>query len=88
MAATILTPLFFPNTVHLADSPAITAHTQQPFSRSTVTSPDANVAASHDKTNWTAYAGSNLGNHYSAAAQITQATFPAWSRPGSIIMAM
>ncbi|AHZ79205.1 glucose dehydrogenase [Pseudomonas putida] len=34
MAATILTPLFFPNTVHLADSPAITAHTQQPFSRS------------------------------------------------------
>lgn len=36
-----------------------------------MTSPDANVAASHDKTNWTAYAGSNLGNHYSAAAQIT-----------------
>lgn len=73
MAATILAPLFFPNTVHLADSPAITAHSQQPFSRSTVASPDANVAASHDKTNWTAYAGSNLGNHYSAAAQITPA---------------
>ncbi len=27
MAATLLTPQFFPNAVHLADSPAITAHT-------------------------------------------------------------
>ncbi|WP_409312236.1 hypothetical protein [Pseudomonas putida] len=45
MAATILAPLFFPNTVHLADSPAITAHSQQPFSRSTVASPDATPSA-------------------------------------------
>lgn len=38
--------------------------------RSAISSPDGNVAGSHDETNWTAYAGSNLGNHYSDAAQI------------------
>lgn len=67
MAATILTPLFFPITVHLADSTLAMSRPEQPFSRNTVTSPDGNIAASHDETNWTAYAGSNLSNHYSAA---------------------
>lgn len=38
--------------------------------RATVQSPDGNFAASHSSENWTAYAGSNLANHYSTAAQI------------------
>lgn len=73
MGLTILIPLFFPNTVHLADPALISARPTAPFSATSVVSPDGNVAASHDETNWTAYAGSNLGNHYSQASQITPA---------------
>lgn len=71
MGATILVPLFFPKSVHLADSALATTRPTATFSRSTVASPDGNIAASHTETDWTAYAGSNLGNHYSAASQIT-----------------
>ncbi|WP_415766191.1 hypothetical protein [Pseudomonas sp. ZB1P45] len=42
MAITILVPLFFPTTVHLADSTLATTRPEQPFSRNTVTSPDGN----------------------------------------------
>ncbi|QEI07803.1 membrane-bound PQQ-dependent dehydrogenase, glucose/quinate/shikimate family [Pigmentiphaga aceris] len=73
MAGLILVPLFFPNTVHLAKPELVSARPKDTFSRSTVVSPDGNVAASHDDTNWTSYAGSNLGNHFSAAAQVTPA---------------
>lgn len=73
LSATILVPLFIPNTAHLAGQDTIDARPKQDFSRDAVTSPDGNVAASHDETNWTAYAGSNLGNHYSRASQITPA---------------
>lgn len=70
MLSLILVPItWFPG----VDLAAARNETPAPFSRTTVQSPDGNVAASHDETNWTAYAGSNLGNHYSAAAQITPA---------------
>lgn len=68
-AALILGPLLFPTNVELAQ--AGTAADMQPFSRTTVPSPDGNVGASHDASNWTAYAGSNLSNHYTAGDQIT-----------------
>ncbi|ATN36869.1 membrane-bound PQQ-dependent dehydrogenase, glucose/quinate/shikimate family (plasmid) [Rhizobium sp. ACO-34A] len=73
MFLSIIVPItWFPG-IQLADASAVAARPKRDFSRSTVTSPDGNVAASHDETNWTAYAGSNLGNHYSPAAQITPA---------------
>lgn len=73
MLLTILVPIQFPAAVQLADARLVQQRPATPFSRDQVASPDGNVAASHDETNWTAYAGSNLGNHYSAAAQITPA---------------
>jgi quinoprotein glucose dehydrogenase len=71
MLLMILIPINFPASIVLADAALTTARPADTFSRSSVASPDNNVAASHDDTNWTAYAGSNLGLHYSSAAQIT-----------------
>lgn len=72
MGVSILVPLLRPTTILLAD-PALAG--QRPagaFSRGTVFSPDANVAANHDAGSWTAYAGSNLANHYTPSGQITR----------------
>lgn len=69
----ILVPLFFPLNVMLADEELAKSRPTTPFSRSVVDVPDGNVAGNHDETNWTAYAGSNLSNHYSPANQITAA---------------
>lgn len=67
----ILVPLFNPANVMLASPAAQLLRPATPFSSGTVETPDGNVAANHDASNWTAYAGSNLSNHYSPAAQIT-----------------
>lgn len=67
----ILVPLFNPANVMLAPPSAQQMRPSAPFSRPGVPSPDGNVAANHDGTNWTAYAGSNLANHYSPATLIT-----------------
>lgn len=63
-AALILWPLLVPRNVELADASKQPADAATPFSRGSVPSPDGNVAANHDASNWTAYAGSNLSNHY------------------------
>ncbi|MEC3886487.1 glucose/quinate/shikimate family membrane-bound PQQ-dependent dehydrogenase [Xanthomonas campestris] len=70
-AALILWPLLVPRNVRLADASKQPADAATPFSRGSVPSPDGNVAANHDASNWTAYAGSNLSNHYTPGAQIT-----------------
>ncbi|KTF36255.1 glucose dehydrogenase [Xanthomonas translucens] len=70
-ALLVFVPLLFPRTVELADPALAAQRPQDAFSRATVRSPDGNVAANHDASNWTAYAGSNLSNHYSPGAQIT-----------------
>ncbi|MEQ7421499.1 glucose/quinate/shikimate family membrane-bound PQQ-dependent dehydrogenase [Xanthomonas campestris pv. campestris] len=70
-AALILWPLLVPRNVELADASKQPADAATPFSRGSVPSPDGNVAANHDASNWTAYAGSNLSNHYTPGAQIT-----------------
>ncbi|WP_327197297.1 glucose/quinate/shikimate family membrane-bound PQQ-dependent dehydrogenase [Xanthomonas campestris] len=70
-AALILWPLLVPRNVELADASKPPADAGTPFSRGSVPSPDGNVAANHDASNWTAYAGSNLSNHYTPGAQIT-----------------
>ncbi|WP_407471204.1 glucose/quinate/shikimate family membrane-bound PQQ-dependent dehydrogenase [Xanthomonas campestris] len=70
-AALILWPLLVPRNVELADTSKQPADAATPFSRGSVPSPDGNVAANHDASNWTAYAGSNLSNHYTPGAQIT-----------------
>ncbi|MEB2180596.1 glucose/quinate/shikimate family membrane-bound PQQ-dependent dehydrogenase [Xanthomonas campestris pv. campestris] len=70
-AALILWPLLVPRNVELADASKQLADAATPFSRGSVPSPDGNVAANHDASNWTAYAGSNLSNHYTPGAQIT-----------------
>ncbi|MEQ7414654.1 glucose/quinate/shikimate family membrane-bound PQQ-dependent dehydrogenase [Xanthomonas campestris pv. campestris] len=70
-AALILWPLLVPRNVELADASEQPADAATPFSRGSVPSPDGNVAANHDASNWTAYAGSNLSNHYTSGAQIT-----------------
>ena len=69
----ILVPLLLPKNVMLAPADLAANRANTPFSRPAVDSPDSNVAANHDASNWTAYAGSNLSNHYSAAEQITAA---------------
>jgi len=66
----ILVPLLVPQNVKLAEPELALKRPVEPFSRQQVNSPDSNVAANHDETNWTAYAGSNLSNHYSPAKQI------------------
>ncbi|NEK68150.1 MAG: glucose/quinate/shikimate family membrane-bound PQQ-dependent dehydrogenase [Xanthomonas perforans] len=70
-AALILWPLLMPRNVELADASKLPADSVTAFSRGTVPSPDGNVAANHDASNWTSYAGSNLSNHYTPGAQIT-----------------
>ncbi|WDK04420.1 glucose/quinate/shikimate family membrane-bound PQQ-dependent dehydrogenase [Xanthomonas campestris] len=70
-AALILWSLLVPRNVELADASKQPADAATPFSRGSVPSPDGNVAANHDASNWTAYAGSNLSNHYTPGAQIT-----------------
>lgn len=70
-AALILWPLLMPRNVELADASKLPADSATAFSRGTVPSPDGNVAANHDASNWTSYAGSNLSNHYTPGAQIT-----------------
>ncbi|WP_193725538.1 glucose/quinate/shikimate family membrane-bound PQQ-dependent dehydrogenase [Xanthomonas campestris] len=70
-AVLILWPLLVPRNVELADASKQPADAATPFSRGSVPSPDGNVAANHDASNWTAYAGSNLSNHYTPGAQIT-----------------
>lgn len=73
MLLTIVIPItWFPG-IELASEQSVMTRPREAFSRTTMTSPDGNVAASHDETNWTAYAGSNLGTHYSPAALITPA---------------
>jgi len=71
MGLTTIIPILLPNTAHLADAETVNARPKDVFSPNDVASADGNVAANHDETNWTAYAGSNLGNHYSPADQIT-----------------
>ncbi|MGO4774095.1 PQQ-binding-like beta-propeller repeat protein, partial [Lysobacter sp. 2RAB21] len=68
-AALVFGPLLYPSTIELA-APSAQAN-PAPFSRAVVNSPDGNVAANHDAGNWTAYAGSNLSNHYTPGDQIT-----------------
>jgi quinoprotein glucose dehydrogenase len=70
MAGAILVPLLWPATVMLAGADLASKRPPGAFSRGTVFSPDGNVAANHDAGNWTAYAGSNLANHYAPSAQI------------------
>ncbi|WP_181108720.1 glucose/quinate/shikimate family membrane-bound PQQ-dependent dehydrogenase [Xanthomonas arboricola] len=70
-ATLILWPLLVPRNVELADASKLPAENATPFSRSNVPSPDGNVAANHDASNWTSYAGSNLSNHYTPGTQIT-----------------
>jgi len=73
MFLSIIVPItWFPG-AQLADSDDVAARPKEDFSRTTVISPDGNIAASNDETQWTAYAGSNLGNHYSPASQINPA---------------
>lgn len=67
----VLVPLLNPSAIHLAKKENTSNGAEKAFSQGTVASPDNNVAANHDETNWTAYAGSNLSNHYSPASQIT-----------------
>lgn len=67
----ILLPLLSSPHVQLADAGLASERPVEVFSRSGVSSPDGNVAASHTKDNWTSYAGSNLSNHYTPSAQIT-----------------
>ncbi|WP_338759397.1 membrane-bound PQQ-dependent dehydrogenase, glucose/quinate/shikimate family [Massilia sp. METH4] len=71
--AAILVPLLNPAAVMLAESSEPFPRPATPFSRGTVDAPDGNIAANHDASSWTAYAGSNLSNHYSPASQITPA---------------
>lgn len=70
-AVVILVPLVSPSHVKLADADLASKRATEAFSRSTVNSPDGNVAANHSKDNWTSYAGSNLSNHFTPSAQIT-----------------
>ncbi|WP_343125378.1 membrane-bound PQQ-dependent dehydrogenase, glucose/quinate/shikimate family, partial [Xanthomonas fragariae] len=60
-----------PRNVELADASKLPAENATPFSRAAVPSPGGSVAAYHDASNWTAYAGSNLSSHYTPGAQIT-----------------
>ncbi len=52
-AALILWPLLMPRNVELADASKLPADSATAFSRGTVPSPDGNVAANHDASNWT-----------------------------------
>lgn len=70
--ALIVVPIALGHGVELADASAI-QEVAGPFSRGTVPSPDGNVAGLHSDQDWTAYAGSNLANHFTPAAQITPA---------------
>jgi len=70
-AVVILVPLLYSSHVKLADEELASGRPSEAFSRSSVNSPDGNVAANHDKNSWTSYAGSNLSNHYTPSAQIT-----------------
>ena len=67
----VLVLLLNPSSIHLAEKAKKMDGAEKAFSTGTVDSPDHNIAANHDDTNWTAYAGSNLSNHYSPASQIT-----------------
>lgn len=68
MIALILVQITWPKDIKTIQAPATSSTGIN--GRSTVVSPDGNVAGSHDESNWTAYAGSNLANHYSSASQI------------------
>ncbi|WP_225783954.1 membrane-bound PQQ-dependent dehydrogenase, glucose/quinate/shikimate family [Xenophilus sp. Marseille-Q4582] len=70
-AMAILVPLLRSPHVELANPSAKQQRPPEAFSRGTVQSPDANVAATHDAGSWTAYGGSNLSNRFTPAAQIT-----------------
>lgn len=52
MLLTILVPIQFPSAVQLADTSLAQQRPAAPFSRSQMTSPDGNIAASHDETNF------------------------------------
>lgn len=71
--AAILMPLMWPANIKLADPALADARPGAPFNSPQRTPVDGNVASTHDDSNWTAYAGSNLSNHYSPAGQITPA---------------
>lgn len=70
-ALLIAVPIFFPRAVELASPTLAAQRSPEPFSRGTVTSPDGNVAASHDASSWTSYGGSNLSNKFSPSSRIT-----------------
>ncbi|QEI06910.1 membrane-bound PQQ-dependent dehydrogenase, glucose/quinate/shikimate family [Pigmentiphaga aceris] len=73
MLGSIVVPLFNSPHVELASTKLARDRPAVAFSRLTVESPDGNVAANHDASNWTSYGGSNLSNKYSPSAQITPA---------------
>lgn len=70
MLALILIQITWPSSVKTLSADQLANSRPEINGRDAVVSPDGNVAGSHNETNWTAYAGSNLGNHYSSAAQI------------------
>ncbi|MDO9433826.1 membrane-bound PQQ-dependent dehydrogenase, glucose/quinate/shikimate family [Hydrogenophaga sp.] len=72
MGAAILVPLLWPNTILLGTDALASQRPADAFSRGTVPTPDGNVAANHDASSWTAYAGSNLANHYTPSAQVNK----------------
>ena len=67
----VVVPLFVSPHVQTADAGLASQRPAEPFSRLTVTSPDGNIAANHDASNWTSYGGSNLSNKFTPSAQIT-----------------
>ncbi|RYF67444.1 MAG: membrane-bound PQQ-dependent dehydrogenase, glucose/quinate/shikimate family, partial [Comamonadaceae bacterium] len=67
----ILVPLLRSPHIEIAAAQLSTQRPAEAFSRGTVSSPDGNVAATHDASSWTAYGGSNLSNRFAPAAQIT-----------------
>lgn len=72
MLAMILIPITWPASIKLADPSIAADRPADAYSRRTVNVPDGNVAGSHDESNWTSYAGSNLSNHYSPASLINK----------------
>lgn len=71
MAVSIFYPLFVNPHIQIASAKLAQERPVDAFSRTTVTSPDGNVAANHGAGSWTAYGGSNLGNKFAPSTQIT-----------------
>lgn len=69
----IIVPIVMQHGNELADPRDTAANGALPWAKGGFGSPDGNIAAGPDANNWTAYAGSNLSNHFTPAAQITPA---------------